>query len=89
MFIDASCESASPAAKGMYSTELDATRMNRSGTIMSRKVPTASENRNVEVSFPNARLDMPVKKKAERPKADNGIAVAVPRRSGQFWAAIP
>ena len=50
-------------------------------------VPTASMSKKFEVLAGNAALDTVEKRKALRPNADNGNAVAVPRWFGQFMAA--
>ena len=60
-----------------------------------RKLPTkgivnvarANKRRRFEESSGKANDDIDAKKKALRPNADRGKAVAVPRLSGQFSAA--
>ena len=66
-----------------------------SGTMRRRKLPTkgivnvatANKRSRSEVLSGKANDDIDAKKKALRPNADRGKAVAVPRLSGQFRAA--
>jgi hypothetical protein len=56
---------------------------------LSREVPRASKRRNRPVSLWNKIADAVDQKKALSPKAARGKAVAVPRFSGKFVAAMP
>lgn len=63
------------------------TRRKKNETKHMANVPRASIRRKSLVLSGKAKDEMVTKKKALRPKADKGKAVAVPRWLGQFRAA--
>ena len=62
-------------------------RIKKAGIAIMRKVPIERNRRKPAVLFGRARLEIREKKKALRPKAATGNAVAVPRFLGKFMAA--
>jgi hypothetical protein len=59
----------------------------KNDTKVREDVPNDKRRRYLDVSPGKKKLATVVKKKALRPKAERGNAVAVPRCSGQFSAA--
>ena len=78
--------SSSDVARAWYTSPVG-TLTKKTGKKMSEKVPRARRSRYLEVLLGNSMPDTDVKKKALRPKAARGNAVAVPRWCGQFIAA--